>query len=243
MGATTELAASVVVEDVRRETIADVTASHILRESFNLSPDNIDALPGIGPAQVRIFGGDEPDKATDQIGALLRIAHANLELRAAEEIGANDLSTACPIGHVLKAKEERVRGESSANDGWATLSEIADLPDIAEALLQDPPKLLKLQKLRQTKHGTEFRSWFHENCRSDPVSTGKEYGKLLKHEGLAEGPTARVMRFLATTGAGMAFGDPTGIAAGAVDSFVIDRLLKRPSAKIFIERLEQFKPL
>ena len=85
--ATTEVAASVIADEIRTETIKDIEASSILRDTFELSPSVIDALPGIAPNEVRIFGGDEPDNAKNQISALLRLAQANLEVRMAEEIG------------------------------------------------------------------------------------------------------------------------------------------------------------
>ena len=154
-----------------------------------------------------------------------------------------DLSTACPIGHVLKAKEDRVVRDREAEGHWMTLREIANIPDVAESILQDNDQLAKLITLRQSTHGCAFREWFHENCRSNAVETGREYANLLKQSGLLEGKMTRVMRFLASTAVGLQFGDISGISAAAADSFVIDRLIKRPSAKIFLRRLEQFEPL
>lgn len=241
--ATTELATSVVWEQIRKETIDDVTASPDMAERFGLTGANVDSLPGIGPAGVMIYGGESPSEATNEIEALLRLAHANLELRAAEEVDADDLSTSCPIGHVLKAKRARVDNALSGEQSWSTLREITELPDVAETVLQDRGQLQKLIKLRSSANGREFRSWFQDHCRKDPTTTGKEYGRLLKSGGLLDGGAGRAFRFIATTGVGLLFGDASGAAAGAVDSFVVDRLLRRPSAKIFIERLEQFQPL
>lgn len=243
MNATIEIAGTVIESDIRKETLQDIVASSALRSNYGLSLESIERLPGIAANGVRIYGGEEPDKAADEIAALLRLAHANLELRMAEEVGADDLSTACLIGHTLKAKADRITGGAPPDDAWIAFREISDLPDFAEAILREPDELLKLIRLRESRHGEEFRNWFHNHCQSDSIATGREYARLLKSSGILEGPLARVMRFIVTTGLSLKLGDVVGTMAGGADSFIIDRLIRRPSAKIFLQRLEQFKPL
>jgi hypothetical protein len=239
INATTELAVSVISGEISQEVSKDVGGSETLRLGLGLGDKDIRRLPGIKPAEVRIYGGEFPNRASNAIEAVLGIAHANLELKAAEEVGADDLSTACPIGHVLKSKEERL---SNSTRKWLDLVEIADLPDVGELLLNDRSHLDKFLKLRRSSNAAEFRKWFSSNSGDDPKKTAKEYVKLLRGESLVDGQLARCIRFVGTTAIGLKFGDTSGTVAGALDSFVVDRLLRRPSAKIFIEKLRQFEP-
>lgn len=239
MNATTEIAASVISDEISREVSKDVAGSKTLRLDLGLDGKNLRRLPGIKPAEVRIYGGEFPDRTSNAIEAMLGIAHANLELKAAEEVGADDLSTACPIGHVLKSKEERL---SNSAQKWLDLVEIADLPDVGELLLADRSSLDKFLKLRRSSNAVEFRKWFSDNSSDDPKKTATGYVKLLREVSLVEGPLARCIRFIGTTAVGLKFGDTSGTLAGALDSFVVDRLVRRPSAKIFIEKLRQFEP-
>jgi hypothetical protein len=239
MDATQEVALSTIVDAVRHETYMDILGSSDLRALFAIRNEDMSHLAGVEPNQVRIYGGpDAKDQRSDEIGSVLQLAHANVELRVAEAAGCEDSSTSSPVGHVLKAKEERVSAALSAKESFLVLREISGIPDVGELVLSKRVALRQLMRLRSSRSGEQFREWFHKNCRDDPVKTGKEYVALLKEVPAAQSGLGRVMRFLVTQGLGVV-NPVVGGVASAVDSFFLDRLWRGASPKFFIERLEQ----
>jgi hypothetical protein len=233
-----EIALSVIGEEVIHETYADVLNSPSLRQAYSLRNQDLKHLVGIKPNQMRIHANpDMPDDRHDEISVLLKLAHTNLELRAAVEAGCNDASTSSPIGGLLKAKRERVANQSEKP--FAILSEIAGVPDVGEAVLSGKATLGDLIKLRDSINGQDFRSWFHENCTDDPIRVAREYADLLKEVPKVDSTMGRIIRFGLTSATGFfgPVGAALGLGIGAVDSFFVSDLLRGRSPKFFIEDL------
>jgi len=219
-----------------REPIATATYSDFLELPFNRGKDPA-RLPGVSSKTVRILGGQEGGSVTDDIGTVLALATANLELHLMSVADTGDSATSTPIGHALKARELR----SGQGKSFATLRELAGVPDVAEAVLQKQLDLLSLLDLRRTSSAEQFRAWFHDNCAGDPVTTAKAYIDLLSHVPKLQTRTAKILRFLITTGLGLipVVGAALGTAASAVDAFAVDNISQRNSPKFFIEQLKQ----
>jgi hypothetical protein len=239
MDATQEVALSTIVDTVRHETYMDILSSSHLRALFAIRNEDMSHLAGVEPNQVRIYGGpDAKDQRSDEIGSVLQLAHANVELRVAELAGCDDSSTSSPVGHILKAKQERVAPDLSAKKAFLVLREISGIPDVGELVLSKRVALRQLMRLRNSRDGEQFREWFHNNCRDNPVTTGKEYASLLKEVPATQSALGRVMRFLVTQALGLV-NPAVGGVANAADSFFLDRLCRGASPKFFIERLAQ----
>lgn len=222
-----------------REQIARATYTDFKQFPFNRAKDPA-RLPGVTSKTVRILGGQEAMSVTDDIGAVLALASANLELHLMSVADVRDSATSTPIGHLLKAHEIR---SGHATTAFATLLELAGVPDIAESVLQKQLDLQALVDLRKTGAAEQFRTWFHENCAGEPTTTAKAYIELLSHVPKLQTKTAKILRFLITTGLGLipVVGTVLGTAASAVDSFAVDGISQRSSPKFFIEQLKQLE--
>jgi len=172
LDATCEISLSTIKDVVQHETHMDVLNSPYLRAQFAIRNREMNRLAGIEANQVRIYGGpDSGDSRSDEIATVLKLAHANVELRAAEIAGCDDSSTSSPIGHMLKAKQERTGVELPPGQAFSVLCEISGLPDVGDAVLSGRVKVRQLLRLRNSRSGVQFRRWFHENCRQDPLTT------------------------------------------------------------------------
>lgn len=229
-------------EEVRHETYMDVLNSEILRDQFSIRNTHMNRLAGIEPNGSRIYGGPDGDWKGDEIDVVLALAATNLELRLADIAECADSSTASPVGHVLKAKAERCLGREKV-EGFATLREIAEIPDIAglvqqEAMPDRPALLSRLLKLRSSRNAEQFRAWFHANSANNCIDVAKEYVKLLRQVPRVQSLPGRVIRFLVTSAIGLV--PLAGPAASFVDSFFMERLLRGSSPKFFIDDLCHF---
>lgn len=203
--------------------------SEMMAPQLKISNSDLDNL-GIAPDQLRLLGSLENYSPTDDIDKLMAIARTQVELLAKEESSCDDLSTLSPVGKILATKLE---GDTSLG----RLFEISDVPDLGTAVMRNAITISEIVKLRQSRHWSEFVKWFHEACASDPQRVGKEYVKLLKSEAPLDTGFFRIVRFFVTTVAGF-ISPALGVAVAAGDSLLIPRL-KEPSAKYFIENLEQ----
>jgi len=238
--ATQEVTGTSIDDSIRHETYMDVLKSPYLRNQFSLRNKDMNHLAGIGPKGIRIYGGPDVPATGDEIDTVLVLGMANIELRLADVVGAADLATASPVGHMLRAKVERAVDRDAA-ESFGELREIADIPDVGEAILARNSSVGDVLKLAASSDGTAFREWFHNNCRKDTVATARAYSELLKEIPGVQSVPAKVLRFLVTTGIGLipGAGAIAGPAATALDSFVLERLVQGGSPKYFIEHLSQ----
>jgi hypothetical protein len=237
--ATVELLGTEISDALRRETYSDFLNAAWPGAQLTAPSMNPDRLPGVEPGGIRIYGGPDAKIAGDSVDAVLALAAANIELRMAQVADSSDLSTSAPLGHLLKQKARRNLA-ADVSGAFVQLREIADVPDIGELVLGGHADVTHLLRLAESRDGEQFRPWFHANCRTDAVTTGREYARLLKAIPAVQSVPVRVLRFLITT----VFGKIPilGDAVGALDSFVIDRILRGSSPKYFIENLSTLVP-
>lgn len=242
LNATSEVEMRVLYEVMRHETYMDILNSTYLRNLFAIRNKYMDRLAGIGPKQVRIYGGTDSDSwKGDEIDMVLLLASTNLELYLMNDAKCEDMITSNPIGHVLKAKAKRCNVDQANGEAFTFLQQITNVPDIGEGALTKQVDVKDLLKIKNSKNGTDFRKWFHSYCRGDTKSISKEYINLLKQVPKINSLPVRIMRFILTAGIGtipMA-GSLLGTAVSAVDSFFIERWLRGSSPKFFIEDLKQ----
>lgn len=103
---------------------------------------------------------------------------------------------------------------------------IAELPTVEVGSTVDVDHVLDL---RASSECQEFRAWLRD---ADGLSD-EDVAALLPHirdriGALARSGPGRAVRFLASSGIGLLAGDSTGITAGAIDAFLIERLLPTP---------------
>ena len=234
---TKEIKLSKINDEIKHETYMDVLNSENLRNAFSIRNTNMDRLQGIGPNNIRIYGGPYSEDSNDEISVVLKLAHANIEIKAAEMTDCQDSSTSSPIEHLLKAKAERTIPNAEYHESFSILTQIADLPDIPNAVMNKKIDIDNLIRLRNSRNGEQFRQWFHENCSSDPINTAKEYSSLLKSIPESQKFPLKILRFIATQAIGLI--PEAGLVVGAIDSFLVDRIARGTSPKYFLEKLEQ----
>jgi hypothetical protein len=228
-----------IFNDIKQETHLDILNSGYLRKIFKIRKTVLHNTLGQPWNHVTFYGGPGVNSDNKEIYNILQLAHANLELKLAETANCQDSSTSSPVGHLLKAKSKRVLGLRFDETPYTILKEIAGLPDIGEGILEKKFEMAKLLKLRNSKNGSQFREWFHLNCKDDSIATAREYCSLLQDIPQISSLPIRIIRFILTLAVSL-FSPPFGIAAGACDSFFIDRWLQGSSPKYFIHDIRQF---
>lgn len=195
-------------------------------------------LAGVNARQVRILGGQDLGPTIDEIGIVLAISTAHLELQLMAATGSDDSATSTPLGHTLRAREIRT---GRSHDAMVALRELTNVPDIGEGVLDGRIGVDQLLKLRELRSAEEFRRWFHNRCAGDSVSVARAYIELLSEVPKINSLSGKILRFIITTGIGLipGIGGIAGIAASLLDSFVLEKLTEKGSAKFFVERLRQ----
>jgi hypothetical protein len=207
---------------------------HLLPTSSSIDPAKI---PGLTSKDVRILGGQNATLATGHAEIVLALATANLELRLMAEAVASDSATVTPIGHALRARELRA---GTTQESFARLRELADVPDVAEAVLTKHISIEALTKLRESPAGYAFRTWFRKHCTGDSADVARAYIDLLSRVPPAQTVAAKILRYVVTTGLGFipVVGGALGAVASAIDDFAVDRVAERFQPKFFIDELK-----
>jgi hypothetical protein len=188
---------------------------------------------GIGPDQVRLLGRlNEAPQIEDSIYKLMVIARTQIEMIAGEQTACNDISTLSPVGKIIAAN----RSKTSLD----RLYEITDVPDLGAAAWNGTVSMKQIVELRNSRNWQQFVQWFHETCAKEPDAVGREYVKLLRAHAPLDSPFFKLVRLLISTVAGALSGG-LGVAVSAADAFLVPKI-REPSAKYFIERLEQLSP-
>lgn len=117
------------------------------------------------------------------------------------------------------------------NEQERRFERVISLTDLVEPDLTEPRSVNveRLLDIRSSAEVREFRHWL----RSSDGLSDDALKELLPgvRERLAtavRGRAGRAARFAVSTGAGLAAGDVSGTGVGAIDSFLLDRLLPRP---------------
>jgi hypothetical protein len=128
-----------------------------------------------------------------------------------------------------------------AESQFERVIELADVPDFQPGQRVD---LDLLMKVREGAECREFREWL---CTLEDVSD-TEIRQMVasiksKMASLASSTSGKLLRLAATTGVGLipVVGPIVGAAAGAVDSFLVERVLPRSGVVAFLT--EQYPSL
>ncbi|MBW1783242.1 MAG: hypothetical protein JRL30_21185, partial [Deltaproteobacteria bacterium] len=185
------------IDDIKESTYQDIFKAAGLRNHFLFKETDLVKIGKNKKSKVRIYGGLDSEWKGDEIDIILAIASTNLEFKISQVFNCDDYSTTNPIRPILNAKLEQYFG--SIKNDFTEFREISEVPDISEGILNKTNSLFALLKLVDSKNGKDFRKWFHSNCKSDPISTGREYCKLLKSEPTISSWPLKTIRFLVTT--------------------------------------------
>ena len=236
---------SIEVEELRTMTYSQIKKSPRVIKAKGLV--DVRRLKGIQPNQVRLLSGVLQEGQDDDIFQVLRVAQACVEVKAAATTDCNDIYTSDQVSELFRGALTRASGSAHPGNAYVELRELADLPDVGELVLHDKDLIEGILNLRNSTAGVQFREWFQENVRTDPGYVAREYAKMLQQVPGIQSGTARTIRFLAQVGVGAASavaldaaaGFVAGAAAGAIDSFLVDRMFRGSSPKVFLEKLQK----
>lgn len=226
------------MENVERESYEDIMGSPELQFMVTTASDNpekvdLKKVPGVGPNQIRV-SRDGPIR--DGADVILRVAEMNRSLFVASKLGSCDLLAPRGAELVITSKLSRHGVKPSETERVLNLLELAGVPDVSAAIAEEQVKLEDIWRIRQSRNSRKFREWLQESDSHSARDLEMAYVESLSSENAIESWPARTLRFLVTTGIGVA--NPiAGLVVGATDSLFLERLLGGYRPKFFIDDL------
>lgn len=231
-------------KNLANESYNDVMGTPALRDEVErqiprgvAGPVSLKRLPGIQDNQLRVAVRDEPGDAID---LLLRVAELNRDLLLAKNAGNADLTISPGASAVLQYKLRRTR--PALADLFASLLDLNRVPDLRRAVESDSVSVEDVWKLRKTARSRRFREWLRKADATSGRELERMYVEALGRKSWVQSLPARILRFVLSTGAGVA--NPSiGLGVGAADSFLVEQLLGGYSPKLMIDDMRRLIPV
>ncbi len=221
-------------------TYADLSQTSLWKEEYRLPNPELLALPGAEKMGVRVIDPNT-DISNNVIDVCLALGLMNIELYLAKQFDCENVSTASPIGDCISLKLPRLTGEKAPFEKLWSFLDVAGIPEISGPLLADREEMAKFIKLTRSRDAAAFRQWFSEKSGLTDKDILKAYIDLLHETPWVQGKTGRTLRIAASLGLGaFGLGWLVDAAVGAVDSFVVDKVVRGKGAKFFLENLRSF---
>jgi len=190
-------------------------------------------LPNVAPDQVRILASDG---IRDSVDLLLRVADLNMELFLAASTDFADIYTVNRAQELLGAKLARGRVAPATLAGFTKLLTLNEVPDIGAAVSSGTLQLRDILELRNHPDAREFRRWLQTVPILESDALVAAYIKALSRAAGPQSWPVRTLRLAVTTAFGMVSAG-VGLAAGAVDTFFVDKWLHGYSPRLFLDRV------
>jgi hypothetical protein len=237
---TSELEMAAVSGATQLDTISDLKQTSLWKDEFATANPALLNLPGMPSMQVRVLGPGTKVE-TDPIDACLALHLVNIELYLARHFQCESTHTASPIADSIALKLARLtNGQASGELAWRFLS-YSSVPSISRAIIDDEAAFAKFIKLSGSQHARAFRQWFHSHRNLSEKELVTAYVDILQDTPMAQTPTAKTIRIAASLGLGaIGLGSLMDVASSVTDNFVIDKLLREPSVRFFVQDLRKF---
>lgn len=154
--------------------------------------------------------------------------------------GDADLFTSDGAELLLKDKLIRAGVGSNYLDGFLSLLELNNIPDIGKAIANDSISLLDVWELREKRISKNFRKWLRKATNKDARDIERLYVESLGNKVLIDSLPLRAIRF-AITSIASAVSPAIGLPFGIVDSFFVNKWLSGYSPKLFLDELSRIK--
>lgn len=229
---------------IMKETYSDVKHDPVLQAFFTRKQKKVDLarLPGVEPKTLRILGQKPPN---DEVEFLLRLGEINLELALASNLQCLGITTDPLAKRIIASKLRRNLHSLPRNQlqdlqkHFCKILKLNKLPDIPSAVANEEIDFETIIKLRRSRKGQQFRRWLSSLNIQDPNEIEAMYLELLTKKHWSQSWPVRTIRFIITasldallTNAGI----PLPVAS-ALDSFILDQLLKGYSPQLFLDEL------
>ncbi len=231
------------MKNIVHETYTDImnnkSFSLFVLESSKSGSDQIDLtrLDDMQPNQMRVLN---TDRIRDSIDLVLRIAEVNLEVYMSTLFESADLFTSEGAELLLKDKLIRSGIGSTYLDGFLSLLELNNIPDIGKAIYSDSLSLQDIWEIREGDNSKEFRKWLRNATTKDTKEIVKLYIESLKNRALISSLPLKILRFAITSFVG-AINPPVGLSVSAIDSFFVEKWLSGFSPRLFLDELSKIK--
>ena len=173
----------------------------------------------------------------DSIDLVLRVAEINMEIVMATAAGNADIYASAGSEKILARKLARSKIDKSLIEGFVSLLELNNIPDIGQAIMLGDIELSNIWSLRQKKLSKKFRSWLREANPQSSRELEKAYVHALTKDSLADSLPLKSIRFAITSIAGI--NPAIGLAVGAVDNYFVDKWLSGYSPKLLFDDLSR----
>jgi len=194
---------------------------------------NLTNLSGVEPNQFRVLNLEQ---IKDGVDLVLRVAEINLELLMAELYGDADLCTSAGAETLLQKKLIRSGAVPELAHKFQSLLELENIPDIRPVIAEGEISVREIWRLRQKRESIRFREWLREGSYTDGRELEKAYVSSLGAALTSLSLPARIFRFILTTAVGT-IGPITGVLAGVVDNFFVEKWLSGYSPRLFVDQI------
>jgi len=223
----------------KNETYKDISESPYLRNflSYKNRGRSLNNLKGIRANEVRTYAAHnvKDENNSPAIAAVLQAAFDNFILGIGSDLKTDEITGDGASLALLKAKGQRVGMPIEGQKAFAQIQDISDVPDIGLAFADGMITAEQLLDLRESKHAEAFRSWLGQsNPQDSHVDIVRRYVETLGKPSIIESIPAKTLRFAATTSIGI-LKPPAGIAASAIDNFLLSKWFPAKSPRLFLK--------
>ncbi len=224
-------------KNIRDESHNDILQNKVLLQSIakmerkHSSKINLDRLSGIKDDQINVLGVGKP--LSSGIDIVLRVAEINLELVMAHMYDQADISTSVGADKILANKLGRIDGIMDVLGQFQKLLELNNIPDIQPIVAAGDLTIEDIWSLRQKRPAKKFRKWLRLAQSENARDLEKAYVSALGNNSIFDSAPMKVLRFITTSVAGI---EPAaGLAFGAADSFIFDKMAGGYSPRQFLD--------
>lgn len=229
------------MNNIVHESYADIMnnkeLSHFVQAGAKKKGKSVDLtrLSRVDPNRLIVLG--QEGQINDPIDLVLRVAEINMEIAMATVAGNADIYASVDSESVLARKLTRCKIDKSVIDGFISLLDLNNIPDIGQAIISGDIDLSNIWSLRQKKTSKKFRRWLREANPQNIRELEKAYVHALGKGTLADSLPVKSIRFAITSIAGINLA--IGLVVGAVDNFFVDKWLSGFSPKLLFDDLSR----
>jgi hypothetical protein len=222
-----------IVKESYEDVLKTPELKKVITNYYSKGVLDLQRLPEVGADQMRASG---IEVLNDPVDFILRIAEVNLEIVMSIQSQNADLYTSEKTENILKSKIKRCTGGNDIVKAFKGLLELARVPDIENAIVDNYLTFDDILKISFSKEGALFRRWLQNAKVEDARDLEKAYVASLQNIPRISSFPVKALRFILTTTAGVI--EPiTGLVASAVDSFFVEKWLTGYAPKLFIDEM------
>lgn len=211
------------------------TPEHIDFHIFPIDKDDFKVESNIGS----LYGVDELREHKIIERALLNVGgleHRLLAMRDFQSLSGFNNEKELPL---LDARLGAIAGRNTSKkieNNFQKVITLKGLPNFEEILESGNFDLHHFLEIRQTDECKAFRNWLWGIDKISEEEIQEKLNNLISKSGnLLSSTTGKILRFVANAGIGIASGG-IGLATGALDTFLLDKFLKKDGVKAFVDK-------